>query len=268
MNKAAAVTGAYAEVEGLRIYYQAQGRGEGPALVMLHGGLMTLEAWGPILPALAARRRVLALELEGHGRTVDLERPLSLAQMARDVGGFIAQVAEGPVDLMGYSMGAMVALGTALGRPDLVRRLVLVAGARRREDFYPQILVQWPGMTAAALAGTPMQAAYRKAAPHPERWAGFVDKMREAMVGFQGYDDHALRLLTAPALLAVGDCDLIPPEATTALLRLLGGAPEDGGLGARPASQLAVLPGTTHFDILFKTELLRPMIEAFLDREG
>lgn len=260
-----AAAGAYAEVDGLRIYYEAQGRGDGPPLLLLHGGMMTLEEWGPILPALAARRRVLALELEGHGRTTDLERPLTLAQMARDVSGFIDAAAGGPVDLMGYSMGAMVALGAAIARPDRVRRLVLVAGARRREDFYPRILAQWPAMTAAALAGTPMEAAYRKVAPHPDRWPGFVDKMREAMVGFEGYDDDALRGLKSPALVAVGDCDLVPPEAAMALLRLLGGGPEDGGLGARPASRLAVLPGTTHFDILFKTELLRPMVEAFLD---
>lgn len=260
-----ATSGSYADLDGLRMYYEVHGPPGGAPLVLVHGGFMTIEGLGPILPALAATRRVVALELEGHGRTMDLDRPLSVRGMARDVGALMARLGGGPIDLMGFSLGGMVALGAAATRPELVRRLVVVSAADRRDSFYPQILAQWPAMSPEALAGSPMERAYRAIAPRPERWPGFVHKMRVAVTSCPGWAAEEIAAIAAPTLLALGDADMICPEAATDLLRRLGGAPQDGGMGAMPASQMAILPGTNHFGILYRTDLLVPIINGFLD---
>lgn len=262
-----AAPGAYADIDGLRLYYEVHGPPGGAPLVLVHGGFMTIDTLGPILPALAATRRVVAIELEGHGRSVDRDRPLSVRGMARDVGALMDRLGGGPMDLMGFSLGGMVVLGTAALRPERVRRLVAVSAADRRDAFYPQILAQWPGMSPETLAGSPLEMAYKAVAPRPERWPGFVHKMREAMTSCPGWEAQEIAAITAPVLLALGDADMIRPEAAFDLLRRLGGAPEDGGMGAMPASQMAMLPGTNHFGILYRTDVLVPLINGFLDRD-
>src|SRR5690554_2152897 len=132
----------FVEVDGLRMYYQIHGEGE--PLLLIHGGLMTIEAWGPLLPALAEHRKVYAIELEGHGRTVDLDRPLSIRQFAEDVGGFIEQTGIGPVDIVGYSMGGGTAAGVAITHPELAKSLVIISASHQDDAIWDSVRAGWP----------------------------------------------------------------------------------------------------------------------------
>jgi pimeloyl-ACP methyl ester carboxylesterase len=259
--------GQYATVNGLKMYYQVQGQGR--PLVLLHGGFMNIEALGPILPALAESRpegrRVIAVDLEGHGRTVDLDRPLSLDQMAADVAGLLKQLGIDQADVFGFSMGGGVALRLAAEHPELVRKLVVVSAHHKVDAFYPSVRAMWPGMSPEGFAGTPMEQAYLATAPDPKRWPIFVEKMKQFMLSTKDWPDSKVRSIKAPTLLVLGDADLIRPEAMIDMFRLMGGARPDGGMGGVPASQLAVLPGTTHFNILYRTDLLLPLVVPFLD---
>ena len=258
----ARTAGSYALVNGLNMYYEIHG--EGQPLVLLHGGFMVIEALEPLLSTLAQRYRVIAVELEGHGRTADLDRPLSVDQMAHDVAGLLRQLGFAQTDVFGFSMGGRVALRLTIQHPDLVRKLVVVSAGYSNDGFYPMTMTGWPSLSHEALAGTPMQQAYAERAPDPSRWPGFVGKVREAMMSFKGWPPEEIRAIKAPTLLVLGDADFIRPEYAVEMFRLLGGAPEHGGMGDLPQSQLAVLPGTTHFTILDRTDLLLPIITPFL----
>jgi pimeloyl-ACP methyl ester carboxylesterase len=248
------------------MYYEI--RGSGRPLVMLHGGFMTIEAMGAIVPMLAAKRRVIAVELEGHGRTADLDRPLAIGQMADDVAGLMAALGVRQADLFGFSLGGMTALRLAMKRPELVRKLVVVSAGYSKAGFYPSITSQWPGITAESLKGSPMEEAYLRTAPDPAHWPVFVGKMRDLIVGMEGWTEAEVRSIKAPTLLVLADADAIRPEHAVAMFRLLGGAPEHGGMGPLPESQLAIVPGTTHFNIMYQTDLLAPIVERFLDASG
>lgn len=253
-------------IDGLDMYYQVHGEGE--PLVLIHGGLMTIEAWGPILPALAETRKVYAIELEGHGRTVDLDRPLSMRQFAEDVAGFITQMQLGPVDIVGYSMGAGTAMGVGILHPESVDRLVLISASHQPDAIWDSVRSGWPQMTAEMMEGTPMQLGYQAVAPHPERFAGFVDKIRESMVSGEGsWADEEVGAIEAPVLMVIGDTDLIQLDKALAMFRLLGGQVSTGPMGPDPdpARQFAVIPAATHYDIVYHLDVLMPVINGFLD---
>lgn len=252
-------------IDGLEMYYQVHGEGE--PLVLIHGGLMTIEAWGPILPALAESRTVYAIELEGHGRTVDLDRPLSMQQFAQDVSGFIEQMDLGPVDIVGYSMGGGTAMGVGVLHPDLVKSLVIISASHQPDSIWDSVRSGWPYMTADMMEGTPMLEGYRMVAPQPERFAGFIDKIRESMVsGEQSWTDEQIASIPTPVLMINGDTDLIQLDKALEMFRLLGGQSSTGPMGPDldPARQFAVIPATTHYDIVLKTDLLMPLIDGFL----
>lgn len=261
-----AVRAGYAEVGGLRSYYEIHGAGR--PLVLLHGGLMTIPTMQPLLGALARTRQVVAVELEGHGRSVDLDRPLSVKQMARDLDGLMGRLDIARADVLGYSMGAGVAMRLAAANPGRVRRLVLVSAAVGDDAIYPSITAQWPGMNAEMMKGTPMEAAYRAVAPDPARFPRLIEKMKASMIDAEPWTDADIAAVKAPVLLVVGDADLIRPEAALGLFRQLGGAPAHGGMGPLPQSQFAILPSTTHFNIITRLDLLMPMTDAFLDAEA
>lgn len=253
----------YATVNGMRSYYEVHGAGQ--PLVLLHGGLMTIDTLQPFLGQLAAKRQVIAVELEGHGRSVDMDRPLSIKQMAKDLDGLLGQLGVSKADVMGYSMGAGVAMRLAIQSPTRVRRLVLISAAVGDDAFYPSITAQWPGLSGEALAGTPMEKAYQAVAPDPGRFNAFIDKMKTSMLNPEPWTDADIAAVKAPVLLVVGDADLIKPEAALDLFRKLGGALPHGGMGPLPQSQFAILPSTTHFNILNRPEYLLPMADAFLE---
>jgi pimeloyl-ACP methyl ester carboxylesterase len=266
--------GQYAEIGGLKLYYQQHGPTQPKEaqkdtktrpLLVLHGGFMTIEAMGPILPALAAGRPVIAVDLEGHGRTRDLDRPLSLDQMAADVAALVKKLGLEKIDVLGFSMGGGVALRIAAAEPALVAKLVVISSHHKIEAYYPSIRAMWPGMTVQGFTGTPMEKAYLETAPDPAHWPVFVEKMKAMMLGSADWPDAKVQAIKAPTLLIAGDADLFRPESLVDLFRLLGGARPDGGMAGVPASQLAILPGATHFNILYRTDLLLPIVVPFLD---
>ena len=265
--------GKYADIGNLKLYYQlhgeAQPQSKNRPLLVLHGGFMTIEAMGPILPALAKGRQVIAVDLEGHGRTVDLDRPLNLDQMAADLAALLKQLGVEKADMlgfsMGFSMGGGVALRIAAAEPQLVAKLAVISAHHKMDAYYPSIRAMWPGMTVQGFTGTPMEKAYLDTAPDPKRWPVFVEKMKQMMLSSTDWPDAKVQSIKTPTLLIAGDADLFRPESMVELFRLLGGARPDGGMAGLPASQLAILPGATHFGILYRTDLLLPIIVPFLE---
>jgi len=269
-------TGRYAEVNGIRLYYEIHGphaaasadASTAPPLVLLHGGLTAIEIFEPILPALAAGRTVVAVDLQGHGRTADIDRPLDARSMADDIAALIEHLGIGPADVMGYSLGGAVVLQTAIRHPTAVRRLVTVSTVFRRDGYYPDVLQQQGSMSAAAaeaMKQTPMYGLYAAVAPRPEDWPRLLDKVGAALR--EGYDfSREIPAIRARTLIVAGDADMFPPSHAVEMFALLGGGRRDGGWDRSgvPNARLAILPGRTHYDIAGDPALAATVI-AFLD---
>jgi pimeloyl-ACP methyl ester carboxylesterase len=216
-----------------------------------------------LLPALAATRQVVAVELQGHGHTADVDRPLSYQQMAADAAAVLEALGIGMADLVGYSLGGAVALELAMQHPGMVRRLVFAGGTSySRDGFYPEMLAE-PESGADDLTGSVWHQAYLQVAPDPSAWPVLVAKNRELDRTFSGWPDQDIQAVTTPALLIIGDSDIVRPEHTMKMFRLLGGG-VIGDLAGLPASQLAVLPGTSHVGLLDRVDWLQSMILEFL----
>jgi len=253
----------YADVNGLHMYVEEAG--SGPPLVLIHGGGSTVHTtFGALLPGLAARHRVVGVELEGHGHTADTDRPWSFDQMADDTAALLDQIGIGEADVFGYSMGGRVALHIALRRPDLVRRLIVASSFYSRAGMPPEF---WTGMEKASPDGMPavLRDAYLAASPRPDL-ARFVEKSKAMMLAARDLAEDELRSIRAPTLILVGDSDVILPEHAVAMFRLV------------PRAQLAVFPGSPHGAYIGaleyaaegsrQPEAAAAMIEAFLTGGG
>ncbi|HKW47015.1 MAG TPA: alpha/beta hydrolase [Gemmatimonadaceae bacterium] len=258
--------GHYATVNGIKLYYEIYGSGK--PLVLLHGGLGAIEMFGSNLTALAKGRQVIAVDLQGHGRTADIDRPLSVEAMGDDIAALIQELKLGRADVMGYSLGGGVAFVVGLRHPEVVDRLVLVSTPIRRSAFYPAILAQQGRMSAAVaeqMKQTPMYAMYSALAPRPEDWPRLLQKMSDAMQ--KDYDYTAdVPKLRARTLIVAGDADIFPPTHAVEVFGLLGGGQRDGGWdgSGQPKSRLAILPGLTHYTI-FNAPALAETAIRFLD---
>jgi pimeloyl-ACP methyl ester carboxylesterase len=256
----------YADVNGLSLYYEEQGSGE--PLVLLHGGIGAGEMFAAILPELAARRRVITVDLQGHGRTADIDRPLRPESMADDVAALIEHLGLGQADVMGYSLGGLVALRTAIQHPRLVRRLVLVSVAFRRDGSHPEVVAAMDQMTpelAETLKQSPLYERYSRLAPRVQDWPVLIAKTSELLE-----DDYDWTIdtsaLETPTMLVFADADSVSPAHIVEFYGLLGGGLRDAGWdgSARPTARLAILPGTTHYDI-YAAPGLAPAVTPFLD---
>jgi pimeloyl-ACP methyl ester carboxylesterase len=260
--------GQYAEVNGLRLYYETHGTGR--PLILLHGGLGSGEMFGPILPALSAGHQVIAVDLQGHGRTADIDRPLDLRLMADDIAALIEHLELDQPDVMGYSLGGGVAFFTAVRHPELVRRLVTVSAHLRSGAIYPEMRAQQGQVNATAaefMKDTPMYELYQRVAPRPEDFGRLLDKIGAAMEQDFDFTEEA-RGLRVPTLVAAGDADMAPPRHYVEFFELLGGGQRDGGwMGeGRPAGghALAIIPNATHYDV-FASPVLGAAALTFLD---
>ena len=274
---------AYVDVNGLSLGYEEHGsaergsdeqraKGAGPALVLLHGGLGSGDMFEPVLPALTANRRVLTVDLQANGRTADIDRPLSYEAMADDVAAFIARLELGPTDVMGYSLGGGVAFQVAARHPASVRRLVLVGTHFKHSGLFPEVIAAMRAMgpDLAEMMRThyaPPYEAYARVAPRVEDWPNLVTKTGALVSADFDWTDLAAAI-TAPTLLAFADADSISTAHMAEFYGLLGGGKRDAGwqgsgLPPRPVSQLAVLPGTTHYDVFMAPALL-DAVNAFL----
>jgi pimeloyl-ACP methyl ester carboxylesterase len=245
------------------MYYEIHGSGE--PLILLHGGLATIDVpFGPLIPALAATRQVIAVEQQGHGHTADIDRPLTYEQMTDDTAALLRHLEIGNADVLGFSMGGTTALALAFTYPDLVRKVVVLSASFNNDGMRPENLAGMQGMTPDALAGSPFEAAYLQVAPKPEDWPVLLTKMGQLSLDFQGWSPDDLQAIAAPTLVMLGDADAVQLDHAVELLRLLGGD-VNGDFAGVPASQLAILPGTTHFTALSRVEVLKSLVMPFLD---
>ena len=241
-------SGNYATVNGLRMYYET--RGEGEPLVLLHGAFgLAMD-----LPALAKNRRVIAVELQGHGHTADIDRPLSVEQMADDTAALLKELKIERADFFGYSMGGVVALGVAIRHPSLVRKLAINGSyfGSVEAAFEPEAFKQFLSLPAD-FAPPMLKAPYDKVAPDPTKWPTLVAKIKKAGMEFKGFARDDLKAIKAPVLITLGDRDGIRPEHVVEMFRLI------------PGSKLAIIPGADHFLIFQSPEKLLPMIAAFFE---
>ncbi len=264
-------TGAYAEVNGLNLYCETHG--EGRPLILLHGGLGAGEMFGPVIPALVAGgRQVIAPDLQGHGRTADIDRPIDIRLMADDTAALIDHLGLEKPDVVGYSLGGGVAFMTAAKYPEKVGRLVAASVYLRPDVVDPALRAQQVQVSAAAaeyMKDTPMYQLYQRVAPRPEDFGRLLDKIGATMA--QPYDyTEEFRSLQVPTLIVASDADQAPPSHYVDMFKLLDGGLRDGGwMGEnRPKGghALAILPGLTHYS-LFASPLLATVTLAFLDQE-
>jgi pimeloyl-ACP methyl ester carboxylesterase len=263
---APAAQSGYAPVDGLMMYYEIHGTGQ--PLVLVHGGLGSTGMFDPIMPALSKGREVIAVDLQGHGRTADIDRPMSFEAMADDVAAVIRYLKIEKADVMGYSVGGEVALRVAIQHPDVVRKLLIVSATFRRDGWYPENVAGMTKMgpaSAAQMKQTPMYQSYSQIAPRPEDWTVLNTKLGEMFQ--KNYDwSSEVQTIHIPTLLVFGDADAVRTAHAVEFFELLGGGKKDGGWGGSGMStaRLAILPGVTHYTI-FASPALVSTVTSFLD---
>ena len=264
-------TGQYAEVNGINLYFETHGAGR--PLVLLHGGLGSGEMFGPVLPQLAEDHQVVTPDLQGHGRTADIDRPIDVRLMADDIAALIEYLGLDRPDIVGYSLGGGVALQTAAKYPVKVGRLVAASANIRPDAIYPDMRAQQRQVNAAAaefMKDTPMYQLYQRVAPRPEDFPRLLDKIGESMSKDFDFTEE-VRSLHVPTLIVAADADMAPPSHYVEVFSLLGGGLRDGGwMGeGRPngGHALAILPGLTHYNV-FSSPLFAAATLAFLDEKS
>jgi pimeloyl-ACP methyl ester carboxylesterase len=245
--------GAFADVNGLHLYYETHGNGR--PLILLHGGLGTGDMFGPVRTQLAAQHQVIAPDLQGHGRTADIDRPLDVRLMADDIAALIRHLGLEEPDLVGYSLGGGVALMTALRYPELVGKVVVASAHIRYDALDPAMYAQQEQVGAAAaeaLKGTPMYEGYVAVAPRPEDFPRLLDKIGASMKKRFDFSED-VRGVKVPTMIVAADADMAPPSHYVEFFKLLDGGLRDGGwMGeGRPKGghALAILPGLTHYNL-------------------
>jgi pimeloyl-ACP methyl ester carboxylesterase len=262
--------GHYADVNGLHMYYEvhADAGNTGRPLVLLHGGLGSGEMFGPLVPGLAAGRVLYLPDLQGHGRTADIDRPITVEAMADDIAALINHLGLKRPDVMGYSLGGGVAMLTAIRHPEVVGRLVTVSVHIRRNAMFPEMFEQQAQVGPAAaefMKETPMYQLYQRVAPRPEDFPQLLGKIGGSMTMDFDFTEE-VRALKMPVLYVTADADMFPPSHAAEVFSLLGGGQRDGGWQGegRGQNQLAIIPGTTHYSI-FMSPVLLAAVRPFLD---
>ena len=248
-------------VNGMQMYYEVSGKGE--PLIVLHGAYMDIPTMGGIIPKLAESHRVYALELQGHGRTTDIDRPITYQHLADDVAVFMDSVGLEQADIVGYSMGAIAGLQLAIRHPDKVRRLVFASGAYDLRGWQPEFAAFIPQMTVEGMLAMPF---FREQADRKPGFSALIARLIQLEKEPMAWEAE-VRALTAPVLIIAGDADVATLEHTVDMFNLLGG----GAMGdmGKPlgASRLAVMPATSHTAVITQVDMLHGFIEPFLKGE-
>ena len=248
-------TTGYADVNGLHLYHEVHG--EGSPLVLLHGGMLTIDLnFSTLLPTLAASHRVVAVEQQGHGRTADIDRPITPSALAGDVVALLDVLGIERAHVLGHSMGAAVALELAVRHPDRVRSVVPVSATVRPDGMHEDLSDPSKFATSTRMPTqqdfADFRAAYLELSPHPDHFDAFLQSLSANMSDLKGWTDEELAGITAPVLHVMGDHDFTTVEHAALMLALI------------PGSQLAVLPGTTHMQTTRRPDLLLPLLAGFL----
>jgi pimeloyl-ACP methyl ester carboxylesterase len=256
-------TTGYAPVNGLKMYYEIHGSGE--PVVLLHGAFMTItNNWTGWIDELSKTRKVIAIEMQGHGRTADIERDLTSENLADDVAALLDYLKIPRADLIGYSMGGGVAMQCAIRHPDKVRKVVVISSMFRRDGAVKEAQAAIQNLTADAFKGSPIEVEYKKLSPTPDDLPNFVRRM--VATSSKGHEIGAdqLKATKAPMFFIHGDADGIRLEHIAEMFRLKGGETH-GDMGPRSESRLAILPDTTHVTLMFRMPVIVPMVNDFLD---
>lgn len=252
----------YADVNGLRMYYEVHGKGR--PLVLLHGSLSAIgTSFASLLPLLARNRKVIALEMQGHGRTADIDRPMRIDNLADDVAVLLDQLEIERADVLGYSLGAGVAMAFAARYPAKAGKLVLLTPSYRSDGLHPGLLEGIDEITPEMMVDTPFYQEYVSIAPDPEAFGSLLAREHELNANIEEWPEDKVRALP-PSLIVIGDSDIVRPEHAVSMFRLLGGGVVGDTVGL-PDSRLAVLPGTTHITLASRADWLHEMVEEFLD---
>jgi pimeloyl-ACP methyl ester carboxylesterase len=262
------VVSGYAPVNGLKLYYEIQGTGQ--PVIVLHGGFGNTEFYLPDVTALAKNYKVITVDMQGHGRTADIDRPLDREAMADDIAALIKHLNLGKTNIIGYSFGGWVSLRLAIQHPELLEKVVLISCPFKRNGWFPELRAQQDQLGAAVAEGlkeTPLYQSYEKKAPKPEDWTNLVTKMSVTLQ--KDFDwSKEVGAIKLPVLLMFGDADEVMPDHMLEFFKLLGGglkgADWDGN--GRPVSQLAIIPGQSHYNI-FMSPALSEIIMPFLNKK-
>lgn len=254
----------YADVNGLKMYYEVYGQGK--PVVLLHGSFMNIPLnWSGIIPLLAGDRKVIVAEMQGHGRTKDISRELSYEGMADDVSGLLRHLKIDSADILGYSMGGGVAFQVAVRHPEQVRRLVVLSGTYTHDGWWPDVEAMYATFTADMFKGSPIQKQYDSLGNDPAHFEDFFKKVMS--IDLKPYDwSRDVKNIQAPIFMAIGDADGVRYEHALELFRAKGGG-KMGDIHGLPKSRLAIIPGTTHIGMMQRTNILIPMITDFLDAD-
>ena len=256
--------GSRVEVNGMEMYYEVSG--EGDPLIVLHGAYMNIPSMGRIIPALAERHRVYALEFQGHGRTTDIDRPITYENLGDDVAVFMDAVGLEKADVFGYSMGANAGLQLAIRHPEKVGRLIVASAAYDIEGLQPAFRAFIPQLTVEMMLAMPFAEEYKKLAADPDGFPVLVEKLIALEHEPLAWEAD-VKALETPVLVITGDADVATLEHSVAMFRLLGGG-DMGDMGQPlPASRLAVMPATSHTAVITQTDMLISFIEPFLAGE-
>jgi len=261
---AAQAVGHRVEINGMQLYYEVSGQGD--PLIVLHGAYMNIPSMGAIIPKLAQTHKVYALEFQGHGRTTDIDRPITYQNLADDVAVFMDSMGVPKADVFGYSMGAQAGLQFAIRHPVRVNRLIAASAAYDLGGWQPVYTAAIPQMTVEMITAMPFAEEYRELAANPDGFPELARKLialeHEPMAW-----EADLRALKTPVLIIAGDADVMTLEHTVAMFKLLGGGVM-GDMGQPlAASRLAILPATSHTAVIGQSDLLHALIEPFLKGE-
>ena len=256
-------TTGYAPVNGLKMYYEIHGSGE--PVVLLHGAFMTItNNWTGWIDELSKTRQVIAVEMQGHGRTADIDRDISSANLADDVAALLDHLKIPRADLIGYSMGGGVAMQCAIRHPDKVRKVVVISSVFRRDGMVKEARDALPKLTAEAFKGSPIETEYKKLSPTPNEFPDFVKHVIAMASKPHDFGADKLKATKAPMFFIHGDADGIRLEHIAEMFRLKGGEIH-GDMRPRSESRLAILPDTTHVTLMQRMPVIVPMVNDFLD---
>jgi pimeloyl-ACP methyl ester carboxylesterase len=257
-------TTGYAPVNGLKMYYEIHGSGE--PVVLLHGAFMAITGdWNEFVNELAKTRKVIAVEMQGHGRTADINRDITYENLSDDVAALLDYLKIERADIVGYSLGAGTAMQCAIRHPEKVRKVVSISAPMRRDGWVKEANDFWPTFTWEIFKGTPMETEYKRLSPTPDKFPDFVNHIKAMALRPYDFGADKLKATKAPIFFIHGDADGVRLDHIAEMYRLKGGGEIHGDMQPRPASRLAILPDTTHVTLMNRMTTIVPMINDFLD---